>query len=360
VSDCLLYKGGEEVVGSVDPRQLRLIFSLVLAAECRSNHPIAKGIADYCTERLSALEISEAAPIMETTDFDNVLGKGVRLSFVDEDSSTAYTVIVGNSQMLEDNGVSISESAEQMAFILRSNAKVVVFVALNGELIGVFGLGDQVRPEARHVLEHLSGMGIECHMVTGDNAVTAAAVAEMLNIPANNVLAGSSPKEKESYVSNLMLITGRIAEAKNKVAFVGDGTNDTPALSKAQVGVVMSSGTDLALECGDLVLCKNSLESLATAIDLSTVTMRRIYINYFWALIYNSILIPIAAGALVVPFSFKLNPMIAGGAMAVSSVSVVLSSLWLNFYSPPVLATNEQAPVRYYSRVEDEDVTVDL
>lgn len=327
-----------DISQSVNSSRSHLIFSLLLATERRSNHPIAKGIIDYCLEQIESLERNKSFSSpgnIQGCFFENIMGKGVRMNFSDSDGSILHTLAVGNAELLVDTDIAIPNKVDQMAYILRTNAKIVVFVALDGKLVMLLGLGDQIKPEARRIIEYLHEQGVECHMVTGDNAVTANAVGSMLGIPNEHILAGASPKDKEEYVSNLQTVASRIESGRDKVAFVGDGTNDTPALTRAQVGIVMSSGTDLALECGDVVLCRNSLESLVTALDLSAHTMRRIYLNYFWALIYNSILIPIAAGALLVPFNFKLNPMVAGGAMAVSSVSVVLSSLFLNFYSPP-------------------------
>ena len=343
VIDCICYCGDIDITQSINAARLHLIFDLLLSAERRSNHPIAKGIIDYCMEQIKILENGgHLMSAVNTQDlfFENVMGKGVRMNVHDSSGVVLHTLIVGSADLLIESEVSIPQKAEQMAYILRSNAKIVVFVALDGKLVTLLGMGDMIKPEARRIIEHLHCQGIECHMVTGDNVVTACAIAKILRIPRENVRAGASPADKEQYVADMQSHFSSASSTRNKVAFVGDGTNDTPALTRAQVGIVMSSGTDLALECGDVVLCRNNLESLVIAMDLSQHTMRRIYMNYFWALIYNSILIPIAAGVLLVPFSFKLNPMVAGGAMAVSSVSVVLSSLFLNFYSPPSFKKN--------------------
>lgn len=328
---------------SSDDVHLYRLFSLILAVECRSNHPIAKGIVDYCAQQLSGMDVDFSSPLLqgisnvESNQFQSIIGKGVKMALYHTDGSLANTIIVGSASMLSVHGIKISSAAEQVAYDIRSDGKIVVFVAVNDVFIALLGLGDQIRPEARLVLDYLRRIGMECHMLTGDNEVTAKAIASELGIESEHILASASPKDKEVYVMSLQTRLAEHDSALNKVAFVGDGTNDTPALSKAQVGFVMSTGTDLALEYGDVILCKNSLTSLVTAIDLSHQTMRKIYMNYFWALIYNSILVPIAAGVLIVPFNFKLNPMVAGGAMAISSVSVVVSSLFLTFYIPPDL-----------------------
>lgn len=332
--------------------QLRRHFSLILSVESRSSHPIAKGIAEYCSQRLHDLGADDGAhDDAVDADFESVIGKGVRLTVRRSDGTSNVTV--GSLQMLSLHNILVPESVELLAQSIRSTGKIVVFVAIDDTFAMLLGLGDQLRPEARTVLDYLRSHGIECHMVTGDNVDTAEAIGAMLDIPTENIFAGASPASKEQYVEELQRRVSAVDPEKNKVAFVGDGTNDTPALSKAQVGFVMSTGTDLALECGDVVLCKNSLEALVVAIDLSTMTMRRIYINYFWALVYNCILIPIAAGVLLVPFNFKLNPMIAGGAMAVSSVSVVLSSLMLSFYKAPNLEQERRSAGGEYRLVDD-------
>jgi Cu+-exporting ATPase len=182
-------------------------------------------------------------------------------------------------------------------------------------------------------------------MITGDNATTAAAVSASVGIPLSHMFAGMSPEGKEAKMRELKeerraKTTGDEGEGgavkkHGKVAFLGDGTNDSIALASADVGIAMASGTDIAVGAGDLVLCTNNLCAIITAIDLSKTTMRRIYLNYFWALIYNIILMPISAGVLV-PANFKLSPMASGGAMTLSSLSIVVSSLLLALYKPPL------------------------
>jgi Cu+-exporting ATPase len=367
VVDCVLLTPRGKVLENLDAAEDKtrtgLLFNMLLSAESRSGHPIAKGIAEYSSSRL--VELSSMCSLHnEDSDFEGVTGKGVRLSATDGNGAI-HTVVIGSADMLEAYDVELTPAVERLAHKLRSEGKIVVFAGLDGYLAAVLGLGDAIRPEAKWVLEFLRKRGIECYMVTGDNLVTAQAIAASLEIPTTNILAGASPGDKEKYVANLQLMLMDKDSNRGKVAFVGDGTNDTPALSQAHVGLVMSSGTDLALECGDIVLCKANepLEAIATAIDLSDVTMRRIYYNYFWALVYNSILIPIAAGVLLVPFGFKLNPIIAGGAMAISSVSVVLSSLCLSIYKPPTLGSlsSSRTEYRHLDDFEDEEFqTVNL
>jgi Cu+-exporting ATPase len=205
---------------------------------------------------------------------------------------------------------------------LRSGGKVALFVAVNNQVCGLFGLADSIRPESSRVISELLRLGIEPYMITGDEVVTARTIGAAVGIPQRNIYAKAKPEDKERIVSEIQTRGG-------VVCFVGDGTNDSPALARANVGVVMSSGTDIAIDGGDMVLCRNNLFSLLTALEVSRKALRRIKINYFWAIIYNIILIPFASGVLYPKYRFSLDPMYAGAAMAMSSVSVVVSSLLL-------------------------------
>jgi P-type Cu+ transporter len=342
VTDVIFYNSaGDGIESEPSLHVTTSLFGKMLSAECRSSHPIAKGVAEYCSNRLGAEDSTRIVQESSTNKFEVTEGKGIKMTFISGDQTTAKeTIIIGSARMMALNDVSIPEDVDGRSDLLRTTGKIVVYVAVNGVFSVLLGLGDEVRPEAEGVLEYFRSIGIDCHMVTGDNEITARAIAAQLNIPVTNIFAGASPSDKAEYILRLQDIAKQNSSNTpvNKVAFVGDGTNDAPALSKADVGFVMSGGTELALECGDIVLCKNTLDSLVIAIDLAKKTIKKIYANYFWALVYNSILVPIAAGVLIVPFNFKLNPMIAGGAMACSSVSVVVSSLFLSLYKPPTMS----------------------
>jgi len=207
----------------------------------------------------------------------------------------------------------------------------VVLVAVSDTVAAALSIKDPVKPEAGRVVAALQTMGIQSYMITGDNHTTARIVAEQLGI--HNVMAEVTPAGKAAKVKELQQLH-RVA-----IAMVGDGINDSPALVQADVGIAIGSGTDIAIEAADFVLMKNNLEDVPTAIDLARKTFRRIQINYFWTFFYNVCMIPLASGALYAPIRFQLPPWVAGGAMALSSVSVVCSSLMLRFYKRPALLT---------------------
>ncbi|KAJ4811840.1 hypothetical protein LUZ62_024406 [Rhynchospora pubera] len=205
-------------------------------------------------------------------------------------------------------------------------AQTGIIVAINQEVVGIIGISDPLKPGAQEVISLLRLMKVESIMVTGDNWGTAKAIAREVGI--ENVVAESKPEGKAEKVKELQL-QGKV------VAMVGDGINDSPALVSADVGMAIGAGTDIAIEAADIVLMKSNLEDVITAIDLSRKTLFRIRMNYVWALGYNIIGIPVAAGALF-PFTrFRLPPWLAGAAMAASSVSVVCCSLLLRYYRRP-------------------------
>ena len=202
-----------------------------------------------------------------------------------------------------------------------------VLLAAGAAVVGALAIKDPLKPEALGVVAALRGMGLQCHMVTGDNWTTARIVAAQLGIL--NVQADVQPAGKAERVRALQQ-GGRCG-----VAMVGDGVNDSPALAQADVGIAIGSGTDIALEAADYVLMRSDLEDVLTALHLSATTFRRIHLNYGWALVYNLLMVPLAAGVLYPSTRFQLPPWVAGGAMALSSVSVVCSSLLLRRYRRP-------------------------
>ena len=195
-----------------------------------------------------------------------------------------------------------------------------MLTAVDGVPAGLIAVADTLKPNSREAVDRLRKMGIEVYMITGDNRLTAEAIAAQAGIPADHVLAEVLPEHKAEEVSKL--------QARGlSVAMVGDGINDTPALAQANIGIAMGAGTDVAMETGGIVLMKDDLRDVVTAIELSRATIRRIKWNFVWALGYNSLGIPVAALGL-------LRPELAGAAMALSSVSVVISSLWLRRFRP--------------------------
>ena len=247
-----------------------------------------------------------------------------------EDDVPDLVVLVGSQDLLNGHGIALTAKDMAIAAGLRVGGKVALFMAVGGVLRVILGVSDMVRPDAAAVVATLKSQGVRCYMVTGDQRATALAIGHVVGIPSSMVFAGAKPEEKEKFIHKLQ-------QGGRKVAFIGDGTNDSPALARANVGFAMAGGTDIAIEAGDIVLCKNDLTSMVTAIHLARKTMQRIRMNYFWALLYNIILLPISAGVLYPTYHIALVPMLAGGAMALSSVSIVLSSLLLLLYSPPRL-----------------------
>jgi Cu+-exporting ATPase len=207
-----------------------------------------------------------------------------------------------------------------------------MLVALDGKLGGLIAVADTVKEHSREAVEHLSAMGVDAYMLTGDNLRTAQAVAHQTGISEERVIAEVLPENKAENVE-------RLQDDGLTVAMVGDGINDTPALAQADVGIAMGAGTDVAVETGDIVLMRDDLRDVSTAIELSRATMRKIKMNFFWALGYNTLGIPVAAVGLL-----SQVPWIAGLAMAFSSVSVVTNSLLLRRFEPSLRDAGPAAP----------------
>jgi P-type Cu+ transporter len=334
-------------------RPLRTLLKLLLAAESSSSHPLAKGISEYCIAQLSDQDRDPKRAIglgqreNKKVQINVVPGQGIKLTvspaFVaqdeadesnphDDDSESVQDlqVLVGSQELLSTHGIILTTKQLDTAAGLRVGGKVAVFMAMDDRLRVIIGVSDMVRPDAAAVIATLKGWGMRCYMVTGDQRATGVAIGQAVGIASNMVFAGAKPEEKEKFIEKLQL-------AGKKVAFIGDGTNDSPALARANVSFAMAGGTDIAIEAGDIVLCRNDLSSMATAMHLARQTMRRIKINYFWALVYNIVLMPVSAGVLFPSNHFALMPMLAAAAMALSSVCIVLSSLLLLLYRPPVL-----------------------
>ncbi|KAF3514540.1 hypothetical protein F2Q69_00002837 [Brassica cretica] len=234
--------------------------------------------------------------------------------------------MVGNKKLMCDHGVSIPDDAQELLAEAEEMAQTGIIVSINGELVGFVAVSDPLKPIAGEAISILKSMNIVSIMVTGDNWGTANSIAREVGI--DSVFAEAKPEQKAEKVKELQAM-GHV------VAMVGDGINDSPALVAADVGMAIGAGTDIAIEAADIVLMKSNLEDVITAIDLSRKTFSRIRLNYVWALGYNLMGIPIAAGVLFPYTRFRLPPWIAGAAMAASSVSVVCCSLLLKNYKRP-------------------------
>ena len=282
--------------------------SLAYSLEKRSEHPLAQAIVAYAEAR--------GAMTQEVERFEQIPGGGLR------GVVAGRTCLAGNARLMEDGDVDTAFASEQ-AQRLADEGKTVIYFALDGELAGIVALADEPKPRSAAALAELSRMGIRTVMLTGDNERTAHAIQK--RVGTDDVIAGVLPQGKEEVIRDL--------QKQGTVAMVGDGVNDAPALARADVGIAIGAGTDIALDSADIVLMKSDLADVPAAISLSRATMRNIKQNLFWALIYNVICIPVAAGALSFA-GVTLNPMIAAAAMSCSSVCVVSNALRLRGWKP--------------------------
>ncbi len=285
---------------------------LMVAAslEKPSEHPLADAIVAEAAER--------NIPLAPVEDFEAVHGRGVKASL------HGSPVLAGNAAMLADSGVDLAGFDAEAAW-LSEQGKTPLYFAEEGRLLGVVAVADTPKPTSAEAVSQFKKLGIQVVMLTGDNQRTADAVGRALGV--DTVVAGVLPQDKEKKVASLQ------AEGR-KVAMVGDGINDAPALARADVGLAIGAGTDVAIESADIVLMKSDLLDAVTAVRLSKATIRNIKENLFWAFIYNIIGIPVAAGVLYPLFQIQLNPMIAAAAMSLSSVCVVSNALRLKFFKP--------------------------
>ncbi|GAA3629171.1 copper-translocating P-type ATPase [Lactobacillus hamsteri] len=280
------------------------VLSVAASLEESSEHPLASAIMKKATE--------EKIPLIKANHFEAIEGKGVKAEYNDQIAFVGSEKIASNIEIPQE----ISQNAEQ----LQRQAKIVVYVGFNNQIIGLIAIQDTPKPSSKEAITELKKRGLTTIMLTGDNEKVAQAIADEVGI--DKVIAGVLPTEKAQHIKDLQ-------NSGKKVAFVGDGINDAPALSTADVGIAMGSGTDIAIDSGGIVLVQNDLRGVVRALDISKKTFNRIKLNLFWALIYNTIGIPIAAG-LFMGLGLTLSPELAGLAMAFSSVSVVGSSLLLN------------------------------
>ncbi|CAI0412407.1 unnamed protein product [Linum tenue] len=293
---------------------------LATAAEANSEHPIAKAVVDHA-KRFRHKIGSNPDHIPEVKDFEVHTGAGVTGKVGER------MVLVGNRRLMRTSEITLGPEVEKYIFENEELARTCVLVAIDGKMAGAFAVTDPVKPEAQRVISFLRSMGITSIMVTGDNRATAAAIARDVGI--DYFFAETTPVGKADKIKDL--------QGKGEiVAMVGDGINDSPALVAADVGMAIGAGTNVAIEAADIVLIKSNLEDVVTAIDLSRKTIARIRMNYVWALGYNVLGMPIAAGILYPFTGIRLPPWLAGACMAASSLSVVCSSLLLQSYKKPL------------------------
>ena len=291
------------------------LIRLAAIAESGSEHPLAQAIINKAKEN--------GIPITSPDSFEAISGHGLKATY------SNHTIMIGNRKMMEDNQVAVVESVDAKLSEFEKEGKTAVLVAIDNILSGIIAISDTIKENVKDVVQALKAKGIEVIMLTGDNERTANAVASQLGI--NRVIAEVLPQQKEEVVAKLKTKEDKV------VAMVGDGINDAPALARADLGIAIGSGTDVAKETGGIILIKDDIRDVVTALDLGKRTVSKIKQNLFWAFAYNTGLIPIAAGALVPILGlgvFGWLPILAGLAMAMSSVTVVTNSLLLGKYKP--------------------------
>jgi Cu+-exporting ATPase len=286
---------------------------LAAAAEVGSEHPIAQAVVT------SAREAGLQLPAVET--FAAISGHGV------ESRIDGHRILLGNAALLQREGIDAAPLLDAQAR-LSTTGKTAMFLAVDGRLAAVLGVADTVKAESRDAIRQMEALGLQVWMVTGDSRATAEAIGAEVGIPADRILAETRPEQKAERVSTLQ------ADGRS-VAMVGDGINDAPALAQADLGVAIGTGADIAMEASDVTLVGGDLHGVSTAVALARRTMRTIRQNLFWAFGYNVLLIPVAMGVLYPFTEHLLNPGLAAGAMAISSVSVVTNSLRLRSFQPP-------------------------
>ncbi len=292
------------------------LLRIAASVERYSEHPLGEAIVRHA--KVNQIEL------FEQIQFEALAGYGVKgvLEVFDTRSnpeSERWHVLVGNQKLMSDAGIPL-EDAEKEGNRLSSQGKTPLFVSIGNSVIGLIAVADTVKPNSKEAIRRLHELGLQVIMITGDNRQSATAIATLVSV--DEVLADVLPDQKANMIRNLQ------SEGK-RVAMVGDGINDAPALAQADVGIAIGTGTDIAMETSDITLIKGDLQGVVTAMELSRQTMKVIKQNLFWAFIYNVIGIPIAAGVLYPFFGILLSPIIASGAMAFSSVSVVSNSLRL-------------------------------
>jgi Cu+-exporting ATPase len=277
-------------------------------AEKSSEHPLAGAVVKFA--------INKGVSIPDADEFKAISGKGVFAKFSDKH------ILFGNKSLMEENGILISK-IENKIYELENQGKTVMIMVVNKELAGLIAVADVLKKDSKTVVQTLRNMGKKVIMITGDNKRIANAIAKQVGV--DFVLSEVLPEDKANEIKKLQL-------NGNVVSMAGDGINDAPALAQSNVGIALGSGTDVAMETGDIVLMKDDLKDILKAIDLSSYTLKKIKQNLFWAFFYNLLSIPIAAGVLYPLTGFLLHPIIAATAMALSSVSVVSNSLLMKRY----------------------------
>ncbi len=302
---------GHPSVTEIYAKDERELLRIAAAAEAGSEHPLAEAVV----ERAKA----DGIDVPRAEAFEAVAGLGVRATV------EGKNIVAGNASFMAESGARMDAETQRACDRFAKEGKTPILFAADGAILGVVAVADTIRATSREAVRLLRAAGVRVVMLTGDNRVTAEAVRAAVGI--DEAIAEVLPTDKEARVRALM-------EQGRRVAMVGDGINDAPALTRADIGIAIGAGTDIAIESADVVLMKDSLLDVATAMELSRKVVRNIHMNLFWAFFYNVLGIPVAAGALYPAFGIQLSPMIGSAAMSLSSVSVVLNALRLRFFRP--------------------------
>lgn len=305
-------KGTPNVVYAKALSEPQEFLALALSIEKLSSHPLATAIVNYVKEK--------GAQELKLEDFESIEGQGLKALFEKQ------TILAGNKRLMASFKVNLEPLQDEIK-ACEDLGQTVLYLAKDHKLLGMLSLSDEIKEDSFEAIAKLKALGLKITMLTGDSQKVAVAVKNKLGL--DDFKAQVLPQDKAQAVKDLQ-------DKGHKVAMVGDGVNDAPALAQADLGIAIGAGTDVAIDCADVVLMKNSLQDVVGAIELSKATLRNIKENLFWAFIYNIIGIPIAAGCYYALFSLKLNPMIAALAMSFSSVFVVSNALRLRFFKPTV------------------------
>lgn len=291
-----------------------LLFAAI--AEKNSEHPLGEAIVNHAKER--------KLKIVDPDKFNSITGKGIEVIYMDS------LIHLGNKKLLEDNGIDYEPALKNLEQ-LENEGKTAMLIAVDKKISGIIAVADTLKEYSAKAIQALNQIGVETIMITGDNRRTAEAIAKQVGI--KRVMAEVLPQDKSDNIKKLQ-------QDGKKVAMVGDGINDAPALTQADIGIAIGSGTDVAIESGDIILIKEDLRDVVVAMELSRYTMKKIKQNLFWAFFYNTLGLPLAAGALYPFTGFLLSPIFAGAAMAFSSVSVVSNSLLMKRWKSKVKEEN--------------------
>jgi len=296
-----------------DAVSLEELLEAAYALEAKSEHPISKAVVEYA--------VGQKVTLKDTTEFEVLSGNGLKATLEGKHVAGGNAKFV--TALLQDEELTTREYGDLLEKLAKEGKTPILFVK-EDKLLGIMAVADTIKEDTAEAVAELKNMGLHVVMLTGDNEVTAKAIAAQAGV--DEVVAGVLPDGKEAVIQKLM--------AQGKVAMVGDGINDAPALTRADVGIAIGAGTDIAIDAADVVLMKGSIKDVAAAIRISRATIRNIHENLFWAFFYNVIGIPLAAGCYVAAFGWTLNPMFGAAAMGLSSFCVVTNALRLNLVKP--------------------------